>query len=318
MLSDRRRHILSLVAQAYIATARPVPSARIAEKLRVSSATVRNEFAALEDFGLLLQQHASSGRLPSLEGLGYYAKGFIPPASLPWAQRNFIAASLDRMYGDQLLQRVAQLAADLSGYAVVVRLAPDDTLHAIQIHLSALSSERLLAVVILENGLVRQQVVTLEPMPDLSVISEAEASLSRLSLPVSRLREATLQLARTAQGDLRRLLQVLAAVYAELNPGQVFTHGLSNLLEEPEAQDPAFLKLAVREFESPASGVARDADLDLILAESTARVRAALPLGKIRAELNLVGPARMRYPETFRILGGIATAVASAANRPIS
>lgn len=318
MLSDRRRYILSLVAQDYIATARPVPSARVAEKLRVSSATVRNEFAALEEQGLLLQQHASSGRLPSLQGLDYYAKGFIPPATLPPSLRKFIAASLDRIYGDQLLQRVAQLAADLSGYAVVVRLAPDDTLHALQIHLSVLSSERLLAVVILENGLVRQQVLTLESMPADSVIGEAEASLSRLSLPVGRLREATLQLARSAQGDLRRFLQLLAAAWAELNPEQVFTHGLSNLLEEPEAQDPAFLKLAVREFESPAPTRNHAGDLDLILAESTARVRAALPLGSIRAELNLVGPARMRYPETFRILGGIATAVGSVDNRPIS
>lgn len=318
MLSERRRHILSLVAQGYIATARPVPSARVAEKLRVSSATVRNEFAVLEEQGMLLQQHASSGRLPSLQGLDYYAKSFIPPGTLPPSLRRFIAASIDRIHGDQLLQRVAQLAADLSGYAVVVRLAPDESLHALQIHLNALSSERLLAVVILENGLVRQQVLTLDPLPDHAVLSEAEASLSRLSLPVSRLKDATLQLAASAQGDLRRLFRVLAAAFAQLNPGQVFTHGLSNLLEEPEAQDPAFLKLAVREFESPGPTVKGGAALDLILAESTARVRAALPLGKIRAELNLVGPARMRYPETFRILGGIATAVGSAASRPIS
>lgn len=318
MLSERRRRILSLVAQAYIATARPVPSAQVAGKLKVSSATIRNEFAALEDLGLLLQQHVSSGRVPSLSGLGYYAKRFIPPATLPPAQRHFINSRLDMIHGDQLLQRIAQLAADLSGYAVVVRLAPDDSLHALQIHLSILSSERILAVVILENGLVRQQVLTLSPVPEFDVISEAESSLSRLSVPVGQLREATLQLATNAHGELRRLLEVLAAAYAELNTERLFTHGLSNLLEEPEAQDPAFLKLAVREVESPAPGVAQGSDLDLVLAESTARVRAALPLGKLRAELNLVGPARMRYPETFRILGGIATAVGSAATRPIS
>ena len=318
MLSDRRRNILSLVAQAYIATARPVPSARIAEKLQVSSATVRNEFAALEEHGLLLQQHASSGRLPSLSGLDWYAKSFRPAPTLTPPLKKFITASLDRIHGDQLLQRVAQLAADLSGYAVVVRLAPDDSLHALQVHLSPLSSERLLAVVILENGMVRQQLLTLDPMPGQQVLNEAEASLSRLALPVSRLREATNELARSAEGDLKRLLTVLADAWAELNPEQVFAHGLSNLLDEPEAQDPAFLKMAVREFESPAPATGPGSDLDLILAESTARVRAALPLGRIQAELILVGPARMRYPETFRILGGITTAVGSTANRPIS
>lgn len=317
MLSERRRRILSLVAKKYIATARPVPSAQIADRLQVSSATVRNEFAALEDEGMLLQQHVSSGRLPSLAGLDYYAKRFIPPAGLPLAQRHFISSKLQELHGDELLKRIASLAADLSGYAVVVRLAPDDSLHALQIHLSVISAERLLVVVILENGLVRQQILALAPMPSDKVISMAESSLSRLMVPFGRLGQATRQLAADADGDLRDLLLKLAGTYREMNPERLFTHGLSNLLEEPEAQDPAFLRLAVREVEAPAGGTVTD-DLDLVLAESTARVRAALPFGRLQAELNLVGPARMRYPETFRILGGIATAARSLANRPIS
>ncbi len=318
MLSQRRHNILNLVAQAYIATARPVASQFVAEKLAVSSATVRNEFAALEEQGMLQQQHVSSGRIPSLGGLGFYASSFIPPGSLPRWQLRFIRSRIDAVHGDDLLQGIARLAAELSGYAVVVRLPSDGNVHALQIHLSVLAAERLLAVVILENGLVRQQVVELSPMPTEDTIGEAERSLRQLSVPLEHLGTAIEQLARQRQGDLHRTLLALAAAAANLNPTQHFSHGLGNLLAEPEAQDPDFLKLAVHAVESPGSSLPNSPELDLVLADSTARVRAALRFGKMRAELNLIGPARMRYPETFRIASGIQAALGAPEARSLS
>lgn len=309
MLNDRRRTILRLVAKEYIATARPVASARVAEQLDISSATVRNEFTALEESGLLEQQHVSAGRIPSSAGLGVYARLFIPPGSLSTRQRSLIRSRLLDTHGERLLQSVAQLAAELSGYAVSVRLPPDNSLHALRVHLTALSSARLLAVVILEHGLVRQQVLEADPLPGDSVISVAEERLNRLSVPLSELQANTLALAASSAGDLRRMFQLFAEAASRLNEPQVFHHGVSNLLEEPEANDPEFLRLAVREVESGGSGALTDRDLDVELAARTARVRAALPLGRLRAELNVIGPARMRYSQTFRIAGGIAAAL---------
>lgn len=309
MLTDRRRKILRLVAHTYIATARPVPSARIAARLSISSATVRNEFAALEEHGMLLQRHVSAGRIPSSLGLDVYARSFIPPGNLSARQRLLIHSRLNDAHGDHLLQRIAQLTADLSGYAVAVRLPPDNSLRALRIHLTALSSEQLLAVVILENGLVRQQTLEARPVPQESVLDEVEASLNRLIVPLGQLRRASLGLAASSDGELKRMYRLLAEAASQLNQARVFQHGVSNLLEEPEAQDPEFLRHAVREVESSYAGATPASDLDLVLAESTARVRAVLPLGRLRAELNVIGPVRMRYGETFRIASGITAAL---------
>lgn len=309
MLTDRRRNILRLVAHTYIATARPVPSARIAEKLSISSATVRNEFAALEDQGMLMQQHVSAGRIPSSLGLDMYARSFIPPGKLTVRQRRLIRTRLTDAHGDHLLQRIAQLTADLSGYAVAVRLPPDNSLRALRIHLTALAGERLLAVVILENGLVRQLTLEARPAPPESVIDEAEASLNRLTVPVGQLPRATLELADGSEGELSRTFRLFAGAAARLNQVRVFQHGVSNLLEEPEAHDPEFLRHAVRQVESGEPAAEAPEGLDFVLAESTARVRAALPIGGLLAELNVIGPARMRYRETFRIAGGMAAAL---------
>lgn len=318
MQSERRRRILSLVAQAYIETARPVPSAHVAGLLRISSATVRNEFKALEEQGLLLQQHVSSGRIPSTDGLNFYASYFIPPGTLPLKQRHLISSRLGHAHGDLLLQGVAQLAAELSGYAVVVRLNPDDALHTLAIHLNVLSADRLLAVVVLENGLVRQQVLELSPLPDPADLDEAGSRLRGLSVPLRDLARSVTLLAGSGGSGSRRVLQAVAAAAGSLNPERLFTYGLGNLLSEPEAQDPDFLRTAVREVETPPATALDDTPLALVLDDATARVRAALPLGRLQAELNLIGPARMRYPEAFRVAGGLAAAVSAAASRPVN
>lgn len=70
MLDDRKTAILRAVVEEYIATAQPVGSAHIANNrdLAVSSATVRNDMAALEREGYLMHPHTSAGRIPTDKG----------------------------------------------------------------------------------------------------------------------------------------------------------------------------------------------------------------------------------------------------------
>ena len=69
MLTQRQKKILQAIVRQYTSTGQPVGSKHLAEKLpfKVSSATVRNEMAVLEDNDLILKEHSSSGRIPSNE-----------------------------------------------------------------------------------------------------------------------------------------------------------------------------------------------------------------------------------------------------------
>src|SRR5690625_1526441 len=318
MQTGRRRHVLNLVAQVYIATVKPVASARVADRLAVSSATIRNDFAALEEEGLLLREHASSGRIPSPEGLAVYASSFIPPAGLTPRQRLFIRSRVGDAHGEELLQAAGRVAAELSGYAVAVRLLPDDSLRALQLHLSMLPGTRLLLVAVLENGLVRQQAFELQPAPSRATVAEAEEIMRQLPVPVALLGPALAERAAALHGDLRRLLLGLAEAMPALTPTLIFSYGLGNLLKEPEAHDPAFLENAMRELETADWPDAGSGKLAFSLDGATARVRTVLPFSRLNAELSLVGPARMRYPEAFRIAGGLAETLAGVRNRPAS
>ena len=82
-MNERTAYILDLVTAHYITSAKPVASAPIAKQLGVSSATVRSEFAALEEAGYLAQPHTSAGRVPTAESYRRYARKFIPPKRLP-------------------------------------------------------------------------------------------------------------------------------------------------------------------------------------------------------------------------------------------
>ncbi|HEX7004814.1 MAG TPA: hypothetical protein VF168_11580 [Trueperaceae bacterium] len=305
MLNERRSRILDLVAETYINSAHPVPSSQVAERLNLSSATIRNEFTALEQEGYLQQPHTSAGRIPTSLGFRAYTRALLPPESPAPAQLRLIEERLSGKHGDALFEAIALLAADLSGYAVVVSLPADDSLHAIEIHLSALSSTRLLAVVVLENGLVRQLVVDLDPTPDDHVISDAESNLRRLTVPVGEMPAALAALAKREVEEQARTLKALAEAWPEMNPPRLFSGGLRNLLAEPESRDPEFLRLVVERVESPAQEWL-GGGLELDHEEATAQIRARLGMGRGHAGLTVVGPARMRYREALRIARGIA------------
>ena len=84
MLDERKTSILRAVVQEYITTAQPVGSTHIADlpSVRVSSATVRNEMAVLEQEGYLAQPHTSAGRVPTDKGYRFFVDHITTPGRL--------------------------------------------------------------------------------------------------------------------------------------------------------------------------------------------------------------------------------------------
>ena len=312
-MNARTEQVLDRVAERHISSAKPVSSATIAELLRVSSATVRNEFSALEEAGYLHQPHTSAGRVPSERGYRRYARKFFPPQTLPDATRTLLAERFRGVHGEGLLERVASVTAELSGYAVVVTLPTDDELQILEIHLSALSSRRTLAVVVLGNGLVRQLALELTPTPSDSDLLEAESSLRHLTLPLREIPRALADIAgRTGQGVARTYL-ALAEAWPQLRAPRVFSGGLKQLFSEPESADPSFVRRILERVETPAT--AADA-LALLVEESLALVSAQLEFGGGRAGLLLLGPVRMRYPETLMLARGVTETLTATTAEP--
>ena len=81
-MTNRQKDILKEIVEVYIKTAKPVSSNHICNKLKCSSATIRNEMVALEEMKLLEKNHFASGRIPSEEGYKYYVDNLMTPKNM--------------------------------------------------------------------------------------------------------------------------------------------------------------------------------------------------------------------------------------------
>lgn len=310
-MNERHVRVLHMVAETYIDTAQPVASSRIADRLDVSSATVRNDFGTLEEGGLLQQPHTSAGRIPTALGFHRYALSFLPPRRTSPARRQELRSRLQALDGDGLFDLASRMAAELSGYAVLVRLPPDESVRILEIHLSLLSSRRLLAVVVLENGLIRQIGVDLDPAPSDSTIDDAERNLRQLTLPVGQVPAALRKLAASTDDDLARTLLAVADSWGALQQPRMFSGGLSRLLAEPEGGDSEFVRLVVERIESD-----REVDMQwhegfgLALSDHLAHLGTTFAFAGGLGTLTLVGPTRMRYRDALGIARDVSEALA--------
>ena len=81
-MNERQKQLLKEIVESYVRDAKPVGSKALVEKLKCSSATIRNEMSALEELGYLEKTHSSSGRVPSKEGYKYYVDNIMEPKNL--------------------------------------------------------------------------------------------------------------------------------------------------------------------------------------------------------------------------------------------
>ena len=164
MLEDRRLAVLRAIVEDYVSTREPVGSKALVERhaLGVSSATIRNDMAVLEEEGFIAQPHTSAGRIPT--DLGYRA--FVDRLSgvkpLSPAERraisDFLAGAVDL---DDVMARSVRLLAQLTRQVALVQypsLVQSTVLH---IELVRLSDTRLLLVLIADTGRVEQRSVDL-------------------------------------------------------------------------------------------------------------------------------------------------------------
>jgi heat-inducible transcriptional repressor len=165
-LTDRERHVLDAVIRTYVETAEPAGSRTVAKRHRlgVSPATVRNTMADLEEKGFLYHPHTSAGRIPTDQAYRYYVDTMMRPRRLTAAQARKLRKEIGDGEGgalERLVRRAAQAMGLLTG-ELGVAIAPSvDEVVLERLELLALSSEKVLLVLTLRNGIVRTVYVDL-------------------------------------------------------------------------------------------------------------------------------------------------------------
>lgn len=161
MLTDRQKMILRAIVRDYTNNGMPVGSKALVEQLpvHVSSATIRNEMAVLENAGLIRKTHSSSGRVPSIQGYRYYVDNLVKPDVAKTNDIDLIKTSLggDFQKIDEIVAQSAKILSDLTSYTTFT-LKPelkDSRLSGFR--LVPLGNRQVMAILVTDNGDVENQ-----------------------------------------------------------------------------------------------------------------------------------------------------------------
>jgi len=162
-LSSRRQRILFALCRDYIVTGRPVASAGLTQHLECSSATIRNELAALEEQGLLHQPHQSAGRLPTAAGMRLYVRSLgAPPPLRPEVRRAVDVSFGDAGHGPEGMRAAVRVLSELVGCVAVTFVGEGRRGVMRQVDLVPVQGRRALLVVGLDEASPSVHPVTLD------------------------------------------------------------------------------------------------------------------------------------------------------------
>ena len=240
-LGPRKLAVLQAVVEAYVRTGEPVGSETIAERagLGVSSATIRNEMAALEELGYLSHPHTSAGRIPTDLGYRRFVDSLPPGGRLRDPQRRAIAGFFTEAIVDleevlrgttQLLSRLTQYA----GLAVPPGIAEEPILRVELIDMGS----AVMVLVVGQHGRIEKTIVDRPAELDGRGLEALERRLGD-AVRASTLRDAqaqALKLAGESHRAERDVLLAVADVLADMqqagSSGHVFVGGVANLADE--------------------------------------------------------------------------------------
>jgi heat-inducible transcriptional repressor len=331
-LTERRAAILRLIISDYVQTAQPVGSEALVQRhnLELSSATIRNEMAKLEEEGYIRHPHTSAGRVPSDRGYRYFVETLIGEPDLAPEEKLRILHQFHQSTSEMaewLHLAASVLSQSVRNVAVVT--APHAGQTTVRhLELVALHEHTALMVLVTDAVKVRQQVITF-PQP----VSQPE--LTRLA---NRLNEQWAgcggEQVAAAAVDATTPEGAVAAVAAEILAeedaaafAEARVEGLRTMLQQPEfSRSEKFLDLmdAVDERNLPKAippeSVAEDGVTVIIGGENPSEGMRecsivissyGTPDGH-KGAIAVLGPTRMHYPRaiaTVRYMGGVMTEV---------
>ena len=252
-LSERQKTLLLLIIRDYIESAQPVGSKRLVEHyhINLSSATIRNEMAALTEMGYLRQPHTSAGRVPTEEGYRYFVSQMMNQAELPESVQATIAHQFHQSRPDieQWMTLAASILAHQSQGVSVVTAPHTDKAKYKHVELISTQGRQVLMVLVLVGGEVSQQILTLSEPVSQERLSQTAAHLNKLLAGLAVNAMATLPTRSDAlEQDILTLIIQEFRRTANSVSGEIYTDGLSNFLAEPEFAESDEARRALRIF----------------------------------------------------------------------
>ncbi|GHU99336.1 heat-inducible transcription repressor HrcA [Clostridia bacterium] len=323
-LSPRKEKIIKAVVDSYIRNPAPVSSKEIqASHLRdTSSATIRNELAALEEMGYLEQPHTSSGRVPTAEAYKLYVEKLMPARKLTRAE----LAIIEKHFNSQLveiediLKKTVKVISEITNYTSVAFAPKIGGAIVKNIKIVKVTENTALVVIVTDLGIIKDTLI--EVGEDFSeAYFEAAArfvlksfynhTVAEILNPDSLIRDSVDEYRKFFDG----VLKILREYFLSEGEG-IILEGGSKILEYPEYSDVHRAREVLQIFDAkdrlyPMLKEAGRVDLNIKIGPDTredalsdcAIVTANYQVhGKSVGNAGVIGPIRMDYPLVVSVL----------------
>lgn len=240
-LDERKLKILKAIIRNYLETGEPVGSRTISKftDLNLSSATIRNEMADLEELGYIVQPHTSAGRIPSDKGYRLYVDALLEEKVLEVeTMKDILIQKADKI--DLLLKQVAKLLAVNTNYATLVTKPQYRSKKVKFIQLTEVDSNQLLAIIVIEGNVVKNKIIQVTDCLDKEILLKLNIVFNTFlqGLDLTEINMSLIQKIKEQTGNYNTLvsniLDAIADAISEEEEVEIYTSGATNILKYPE------------------------------------------------------------------------------------
>ena len=322
MISKRQADLLKVIVEDYIKTARPIGSKSICEKLDCSSATVRNEMAALEDLGLLEKTHTSSGRVPSEKGYRYYVDNIMKPRELSGEDM----LKLQTIFRNQSLvltdaiTKSMEIVSELTSYAAIVLGSSSSDNRVNRVEAVPLDTNHLIAVIITDKGHVEHKNMFIEDIVSINEVKKTVDLINKLVVGTP-LDEVPSKLEFEIKPIIAKYVEQHEVLYnAFYNAFSDFSNevnaniklsGTSNILMQPEFDDTDKIREIISKFDNKEminNIKASDEGINIYIGsenefdDDVTIIKTKYNIDGEEGTIALIGPKRMEYDRVISLI----------------
>ena len=326
-LTDRKMKILNAIVRNYLETGEPVGSRTISKEpdLNLSSATIRNEMADLEEMGLIMQPHTSAGRIPSDQGYRVYVDAMLKDKEQEVDHMKDILLDKEEKLEDLLKQIAKQLAVN-TNYATMISVPQIQKNKLKFIQVSRVDEEQLLATIVIEGNVIKNKIIPIDQPVDDAVLLKLNILLNTHlnGLAVEDINLGMITAMKQEAGMhsdiIGNVIDAAAESIRDDEDLEIYTSGANNIFKYPELSDNQKASELINTFEDKSDltnlveetlSTTGETGIQVYIGKETpvqamkdcSVVTATYELGEgMRGTVGIIGPKRMDYDRVISTL----------------
>ena len=320
MLTSRQEKVLEIIIREYVKNVTPVGSKLICDELGCSSATVRNEMAALENEGFLEKTHISSGRVPSEDGYRYYVDNLMKPKEMTGEEMLKLQTIFNnnKLAINEVVKRSLEIISELTDYTTIVLGPKSDDNKLQKVEVLPLDENKLVAIIITDKGHVEhRQMESIDvSLDEISKTVELSNKLI-IGTPISEIKE---KLEFEVKPIINRYVKQHEALYNAfydvfndfaMKSDATFV-GKNRILNQPEFNNVEKIKKVFNKLddENLLKAIEEDdKDINIYIGnesnldEDVTIIKTKYKTDSDEGTIAIIGPKRMEYSKVVSLLG---------------